>query len=209
MSNNKQSLKLSLTGIDYKIHLIVSTLGPERIKVGVDVSEYLATGLGSKSAGFYIATTIRELVNAVRVCRELKVPYLIIGTGSKVALSKDGFLGMVIKNRSDNLKVAGVKGKVSRGGIGIEEALIEADSGVSLRRLAEFGDSQKLTGFEGLQVSPGTIGGSLLINDLLISKCHQVEIMDRKGEVKKKNIGELKSEEVILTVIFKLKSKDL
>lgn len=195
--------------MDDKIRLIVSTLGPFRVKVNIDVSEYLATGLGSKAAGFYIATTTRELVNAIKVCRELKVPYLIIGTGSKVALSKDGFLGLLIKNRSDNLKVAGVRGKVSRGGIGIEEALIEADSGVSLKRMAEFGESQKLTGFEGLRASLGTIGGSLLVNDLLISRCHQVEVLDGGGEVKKKNIGELKREEVILTVIFKLKSKNI
>ena len=136
-----------------KIDLLKSELGGERVKSDINISEHLITKFTGKALGFYIATTTRELIKAITSCRLLKLKFFLIGSGSKVAISKDGFLGLVIKNRADNLKISAIKGKVGRGGIGIEEAFVEADSGVSLDGLSEYASKQNLTGFEGLKKS--------------------------------------------------------
>ncbi len=193
--------------MEEKIKLLKAELGDNRIKVDVDITEYLETKLGGKSAVFYMATTTQELIKAVELCQELKIAYLIIGSGSKVAISDSGFSGLIIKNRSDNVKIYGIKGKVSRDGIGVEEAMIEADSGVSLKRLSEFAESQNLGGFEGLKDSIGTVGGSLILNNILLSKCHQVKVLPNNGNLISVSHLQVHKNQVIVSVVFKLKAK--
>lgn len=185
--------------------LLESILGDNRIKYNVDLSEHLKAG-GSAEA-FFIATDIRELIKAVEVCRELKIGFLVIGQGTKVAVAEGGFRGLVIKNRSDNLKVFGIKGKVSKDGIGVEEALIEADSGVSLIRLSEFANLQGLGGLEELMRCVGTVGGSIYINQPIRKKCTQIKVLNRVGGIVEKDIFELDRMDLIISAIFKLKSK--
>lgn len=191
------------------IKLLVMNLGDERVKLNVDLSDYMETKLGALSRAFYIATTTRELLRAIQLCKDLKIKYLIMGTGSKMAISEKGFEGLVIKNRSDNLKIFGIKGKISRAGIGIEEAFLEADSGTSLKKLAEFARQQGLGGFEDLEFTPGTVGGSLNVLLTLQEKAHQVKVLSDKGVTKTKQVQEMSREDIILSVIFKLKAKQL
>ncbi|MBI4036985.1 FAD-binding protein [Candidatus Daviesbacteria bacterium] len=193
--------------MDDKISLLISQLGDNRIKCDSDISEHLQTGLGGKVPAFYIATTTAELIKSIKLCRELKLEFLIFGSGSKMAIADLGVKGLVIRNRSDNLKIFGVKGKVSRLGLGIEEAFLEADSGVSLIKLAEFASDQGLGGLEGLRSTPGTVGGSLYINPLLKEKVNQVKILAPSNTIKQKSYFDLKREDIILSVVFKLKAK--
>lgn len=189
-----------------RIKLLVRTLGDERVKLNIDLTGHLETKLGSKVSAFYIATTTRELIRAVQLCRELKINYLIIGTGSKTALSENGFEGVVIKNRSDGLKIFGIKGKVSRSGIGIEEAFLEADSGNSLVRVSEYAKNQGLEGLEGLG-GLGTIGGSVHVLLVLREKINQVKVLNKSGKVFEKQIKEVSREDVVLSVAFLLKAR--
>ncbi|KKS64698.1 hypothetical protein A3A14_04445 [Candidatus Daviesbacteria bacterium RIFCSPLOWO2_01_FULL_43_38] len=187
------------------VKLLVRDLGDERVKQNIDLSEHMETGLGGLARAFYIATTKRELIRVVQLCKELKIKYLIMGTGSKMALSEQGFEGLVIKNRSDSVKIFGIKGKVSRAGIGIEEAFLEADSGTSIVRLCEYAQSQGLGlgGLEGL----GTIGGSIHVLPVLREKIHQVKVITKSGTIKEKNLREITREDIVLSVVFLLKAK--
>lgn len=193
--------------MDDKLKLLISQLGDNRIKQDCDISEHLQTGLGAKVPAFYIATTTAELTRAIKLCRELRLEFLIFGSGSKMAIADLGVKGLVIRNRSDNLKIFGVKGKVSRLGLGIEEAFLEADSGVSLVRLVEFASDQGLGGMEILRSTPGTVGGSLYINPILKEKVNQIKILATNNTIKEKSYIDLKREDIILSVVFKLKAK--
>lgn len=157
---------------------------------------------------FYIATTARELIRVIELARELKIKFLIIGTGSKIALAKENSDLLAIKNRSDNLRIFGIKGKVSREGLGIEEAFIEAESGASLQSLAEYVYSQKLTGLEDLKSSIGTVGGNFFINPTIREKASAVKILDPRGDVKEiKEVRDVGKDDVILAVVFKLRAR--
>lgn len=189
------------------LKLLIQSLGPDRVKENIDISEHIQSGHGGRARAFYIATTLRELIKAVGLCRELKIDYLIIGSGSKIGLA-EGFLGLVIKNRSDALKIFGIKGKVSRSGLGIEEALIEAESGTSLNKLCEYSLKQGLGGFETLKGIPGTLGGSLRINQILGEKAQQVKTLGIDDEIDTKTLSQVTSKDVILSAVFKLKAKN-
>lgn len=192
-----------------KIKLLKAELGENRVKENVDISEYLETKLDGIATAFYLATTNRELVWVIELCQELKIKYLLIGAGSKIAINDEDLSGLVIKNRSDALKIYGVKGRVSREGIGIEEALLEADSGVSLKRLAEYASGQKLGGFEVLKDIMGTVGGSILMNEVLLDKCFQVKVLPDDGEITTLAPFQIHKNDVVLSAVFKLKAKKI
>lgn len=193
--------------MEERIKLLISELGELRVRRDVDVSEYLLTNLGGLAEAFYIATTSRELVKAIEICRELKIDYFLIGSGSKVAISEKRVRGLVIKNRSDNIKISGVRGKVSDKGLGIEEAILEIDSGVSIQRLCDFADAQNLTGVEILRGIIGTIGGNLFINPALKRMVEQVRIITKIGASKIIKTADMVRLDVILSVIMKLRTK--
>lgn len=187
--------------------LLESVLGEGRIKKNIDISEYLQTKLGAVAAAFYIATATRELVKAVELCRQLRMDFLVIGSGSKMAISKKGVEGLVIKNRSDNVRIFGVKGKVSRNGIGVEEAMVEVDSGMSLEGLAKFVDKHGLGGLDGLEKTVGTVGGSLVVNPILREKAVQVKVLVSGDHELTKEPSAVRREDIILSVVLKLKAK--
>lgn len=192
--------------MDEKIKLLESELGINRVQKDIDVSQYLESGRGAKVSALYIATTTSELTRVIQLCRELKINFLLIGSGSKVWLSLNGFNGLVIKNRSDNLKISGVKGKISKAGIGIEEAMLEADSGVSIKKLIGFATYQKLGGLEFFASQTGTVGGNFFITPALKDKVVQIMIMTKDGAKKTKYSNEVDREDIILSIVLKLKS---
>lgn len=189
-----------------RLKILINYLGDIRVKTDIDVSDQLGSRQGGMVKAFYIATTTRELEKAIECCRELKLNYLIIGSGSKTLFPKKVFTGVVIKNRTSNLKIFGIKGKVSTSGIGIEEALIEADSGVSLERLAGFVKSQGLKGFEEFSAYPGTIGGTWYSHQDLRERTEKVKVLNVHGDIQSKDSADVARDDILLSVIFRLKS---
>lgn len=190
-----------------RLKLLISALGEDRVKQNTDISEHLHTRLGVAAEAFYIATSSRELVRVIKLCQELKIPYLVIGLGSKIALPALGTCGLIIKNRSDHAKIFGIKGKVSRDGLRLEEAIIEVGSGMSLTRLCQYAGTQGLGGLEDLDGVPGTIGGSIRINPVLQDKVSQVEVLNKDGELLPKEFSQIDPRDTILSATFKLKAK--
>lgn len=193
--------------MEEKIKLLGTQLGKNRLKLNIDLSEQLATVRGKIVDALYIATTNRELIKVVELCKELNLPFTIVGSGSKLVIPRGRVRGLVIKNRSDNLKIFGVKGKVTRGGIGVEEAYLEADSGTSLKKLAEFADQEHLTGLKGLRLELGTIGGSFFVSSVLRAKASRVKVLKGNFGLIIKQPMEVSRDEIIISVIFKLKSQ--
>lgn len=190
---------------DPHLKTLEEVLGKDRVHRDIDISEFLNTKLGAKVDAYYIATNLNELKEVVGLCWDLSINFLVIGTGSKVALSLQGFSGLVIKNAASNLKIAGIKGKISPKGLGVEEALLEAQSGATLSALAKFSIQQKLTGLETFGNIPGSVGGSIFYMPQLQAKCQTIKILEKIGESEISPV-ELKRDDLILSAIFKLKA---
>lgn len=195
--------------MEEKIKIITSQLGEVRVKRDVNLSDYLESKAVSEAGAIFIATSTQELIKAVNLCRELKFDYSLIGSGSKIMISNKKFEGLVIKNRSHNLKIFGVKGKVSRAGIGVREAFIEADSGVNLTDLSIFSINQGLGGFEDLSNTKGTVGGSILSNFILRENAASIKVLDKSGLEIVKDLNGITGKDVILKIIFHLKAKEV
>lgn len=193
--------------MDSRYKLIVDSFGKDRFKFNEPLKGYTASGVGGPAKLFFIAFTANELVKMIGMCRELKLPYFLFGTGSKIAISDLGFDGLVIKNRTKGIQTVSVKGKVTKFGIGVEEAIVEAESGVSIKRWIEYLDSQGLESLEFVSI-PGSIGGNLLISKFLQNRTKSIKVLDQESEIEQIGIESLSlREHVILSAIFKIKAK--
>jgi UDP-N-acetylmuramate dehydrogenase len=193
--------------MDNRIKLIVDSFGKDRFKFNELIESYTALKIGGPVKAFFIAFTEEELIKIITMCRQLGVTYFLFGTGSKIAISDTGFDGIVIKNRTKNIQTVSVKGKVTKFGIGVEEALVEAEGGVSMVKWIEFLNSQKLESAEFANM-PGSIGGNLFFSRFLQNRTKSIKVLDLASEVEKISVETLRPKNhIILSAVFKIKAK--
>lgn len=193
--------------MDNKLKLIADSLGSNLCKFNEPISDYSVLKVGGPADLFFVATNQNEIIKIVDLCRQLKIPILIMGTGSKMMISDSGFRGVVVKNRSRNMKITSIKGKVSKVGIGVDEVMIEVDSGVGILTFVEFLNHQGLESeeFRGLT---GSIGGNIFINKYLQDKAESVKVLNINSKIENISPRSLNLERhIILSVLFKIKAK--
>ena len=91
-----------------------------------------------------------ELRALVRFARSRELPYFILGRGSDLVISDAGIRGLVIYNRSQQLRFEGTRFIV--------------DSGLPMARAATVCRTEGLSGLEFGLAIPGTVGGAVWAN---------------------------------------------
>lgn len=119
----------------------------------------------------------KEQLSAVlKVCHKEEIPYYILGNGSNLLVSDEGYRGVIIQlyNQFAEIKVEGNH--------------IIAQSGALLAKIAAKALEYELTGFEFAHGIPGTLGGAVVMNagayggemkHVLVS----CEVMTPEGEI--------------------------
>ena len=101
--------------------------------------------------------SIEEACTLITDCEKKGDNYFILGNGSNLCVSDEGFRGTVI-DLSKNLTEI----NVSSGDDGVIQVVAQA--GVMLSRIGQLALSKELTGFEALSGIPGTVGGGVVMN---------------------------------------------
>jgi len=99
--------------------------------------------------------TRSELVEVVTTAHVRGIPWLVLGNGSNVLFSDEGFRGLVIKIRGST-PASGTLWHLEQ-----EDEFIRAGAGVSLPRLAWSAAAAGLSGLEFCTGIPGVVGGSI------------------------------------------------
>ena len=142
--------------------------------------------IGGPAAFYAVPSDIGRLKAVKQYCISNKIHHYLLGKGSNVLFSDDGFDGVVIELGS---RISDVKM--------LSETRIQAEAGISLAKLATFVAENSLTGFEFASGIPGTLGGAVTMNagayggeikDCLIS----ATVLDESGNVKILTNEELK-----------------
>jgi len=110
------------------------------------LSAHTTFKVGGSARYFFAAKSKEELLLAIKTADAAKVPYVVLGWGSNLLVSDDGYAGLVIKFTSDNFSVQG------------EE--IYAEAGVNLSRLVGAATQAGLSGLEFAAGIPGSAGGA-------------------------------------------------
>jgi UDP-N-acetylmuramate dehydrogenase len=126
----------------------------ERLQENVQMTNYTTTRVGGPVTGLISINSAREMEFALTNLWKLNVPYHILGSGSNLLISDSGYDGIVLHNRSHNVKV----------NTKIDPPLVIAESGASLGQVAQLASRRGVTGFEWANSIPGTVGGAVYGN---------------------------------------------
>lgn len=193
--------------MDNKFKLIVDSFGKDRFKFNEPLKNHTYSGFGGPAKVFFIAFTTRELIKIISMCRQLDLPFFLFGSGSKIMISDLGFDGLVIKNRTKRVQTLSVKGKVTKFGIGVEEAAIEAESGLSIKKWVEYLNAQNLESLEFMNL-PGTIGGNLFLSKFLQNRTKSIKVLDSESEIIEIAAENLiLRKHIIISAVFKIRAK--
>lgn len=162
------------------------------------LARYCTFHIGGNASYLVKVATVEELIQALRIITEEKIPYIILGGGTNVLIGDKGFRGVVIKNDTTRIKLAGMKGEIRKidKKHPVSVVCLEVDSGVGVNRLVRYTLDQGLTGLEAFLGQPGTIGGALFINahNMKMGKFFGDTIVSAKIFTKNGVIQEVKKE---------------
>ena len=121
------------------------------IQRNVGMKDHTTIGIGGPADYFYEPKSIGELVKILDLAKNNNIKTLVIGNGSNLLFSDEGFRGLIISTKG--LNSVQVKGN-----------MIIAEAGVSNRTISDLALENSLEGFEFAEGIPGSIGGGVFMN---------------------------------------------
>lgn len=131
---------------------VVDIVGEENVHTDEPMSRHTTFRIGGNADYFVKPGNADEVAAVIAVCREYSIPYFILGNGSNLLVSDDGYRGMII-NIMDNMDSVTVDGRI-----------ITAQAGAMLVRVSVMARDNALTGLEFASGIPGTVGGAVYMN---------------------------------------------
>ena len=139
--------------------------------------------IGGPAAVFISPGSEEELREVLNLLKEENIPWTILGNGSNLLVSDEGFKGAVI-SMSEGWAYSGVLREDEKAG----KTLIRAGAGELLSRTARLAMECSLTGMEFASGIPGTIGGALVMNagaygSEICNVLSRAKVMTTEGEI--------------------------
>lgn len=123
-----------------------------KILINEPLAKYSTFKIGGLADIYLEPANVDELLNLLKYLRSKDVDFIILGNGSNVLISDEGFRGAVI-NLEFGLNF-----------IRIEGECVVAGAGVKLARFVDFCVENGFKGVEMLAGIPGTLGGAIIMN---------------------------------------------
>lgn len=132
--------------------------------------------VGGAADYFVSPESAEEVQKIILLCKEAGIPYYILGNGSNLLVSDQGYRGVIIQIYKSMSEIS-VKGE-----------FVTAQAGALLSAIAAKAAGESLAGFEFASGIPGTIGGAAVMNagayggemkDVL----EQVTVLTKEGEL--------------------------
>lgn len=156
---------------------LVQIVGEDNVHVNELMKKHTTFRIGGEADFFVTPCDVLSVGKIVRVCRELNVPYYVMGNGSNLLVSDSGYRGVVIQ----------IYDKLNKITWQDEKAVVMA--GCLLSKFGNEAAARGLTGFEFGTGIPGTMGGAVAMNAGAyggeISDCIlRAGMMDGNGEIR-------------------------
>ncbi|MGB8454179.1 MAG: UDP-N-acetylmuramate dehydrogenase [Anaerocolumna sp.] len=162
-------------------------LNDKQIMIEEPLARHTTFEIGGPVQFLVLPESISQVAAAVKLCREENIPFYIMGNGSNLLVSDNGYQGTIIK-------LSQAFSKISIDG---ERYTIRAEAGVLLSKLANEIAGHSMTGFEFAAGIPGTLGGAVTMNagaydGEIKQTIMEAVVLDQEGNVLKLNKEELK-----------------
>jgi len=120
------------------------------VLTGVPLSRYTRFGIGGPADILAESESVDAFVTALTSARASGWPVMVIGGGTNLIVSDDGFRGVVLRYRASRLTADGTR--------------VSADAGAVLQDLVDFTVDRGLKGLETLAGIPGSVGAAVYGN---------------------------------------------
>lgn len=168
--------------------------GEQAVRLQEPMSAHTTFRIGGPADYFVEAGNESVLKELLLLCKETETPFFILGNGSNLLVSDEGYRGVMISLRGFD-EISFREGEGTEAG----KTIMTAGSGVLLSKAAMQAAERGLTGFEFAGGIPGTLGGAVTMNagayggeirDVILS----ARVMTKAGDV-----TELSTEELALS----------
>ena len=151
-------------------------LGNEKVRINEPMNRHTTFRIGGPADYFLLPSSSEEVKGILEICKEESLQYFILGNGSNLLVSDEGYRGVIIQLYRNY------------GGLTVEGTEIRAGAGVLLSQIAATARNESLTGFEFAGGLPGTLGGAVVMNagaygGELKDVLKEAVVMDREGNI--------------------------
>ena len=108
--------------------------------------------IGGEARYYVMPTSAEALKHTLEACREVGIPYYILGNGSNMLVSDAGYDGVIIQLFKNMNQIT------------IEGRTVTAQAGALLTKISHEAARESLAGLEFASGIPGTIGGAMVMN---------------------------------------------
>ncbi len=193
------------------IERIKALVGDSQVLINEELKKYTTFKVGGPCKALVIIKTEDLLIKVISLLKESKEDFFVIGNGSNLLISDEGFGGYVLKLEGDFLDIQS------------EGEEIVAGAGAILSKVCIYAKEKGLSGLEFAYGIPGTVGGAIVMNagaydgemSFVVSS---VKMLDETGVIKTFTNPEMefsyrnsilkRKEFVVLSVTYKLIKKD-
>lgn len=122
------------------------------LEMDVRLSQHTTFRIGGTVDFWVEITCVQGLQALLSFCRNNQIPFFVMGRGSNILASDDGFRGVILHLGNSFSEIA------------VSETMITCQAGAGLGAVARIAAEHSLSGMECLSGIPGTIGGALYMN---------------------------------------------
>ena len=108
--------------------------------------------IGGKADVFVSIINEHEILRLLELLRSRQIPFFILGNGSNILVSDEGYRGVIIEIGS------------AYSGVRMLDDIVIAKAGTTMAKLSHFAMENDLTGLEFASGIPGTVGGGIIMN---------------------------------------------
>lgn len=138
-------------------------ISDSQLSFNESMSKHTTFRTGGNADIFVVPKKIDDIVTIVNLCKEHKVDYFVIGKGSNLLVSDDGYHGVIIciYGTLDEVRIEEIS---SCEDARANSYRVTAGAGMMLSKFANILAKNELEGFEFASGIPGTLGGAVAMN---------------------------------------------
>ena len=164
--------------------ILKSTLEADSILENELMKKHTTFKIGGPAKYFVKPKTVNQIIDVIKLCNKYKVNYFILGNGSNLLVSDNGYNGVVIQINETNFSNFQVLKKNKR------NYILKVGGGMSMRTLSIEAGLLSLKGLEDIIDIPDTVGGGIIMNatfmrDGLSKSLASVKVITSNGTLMK------------------------
>lgn len=124
------------------------------LQQNISLANHTTFRIGGAAKYFTVVKNKEEFIKVLRMAKEKEIKFFIMGGGSNLLISDDGYDGLVIKVKGSGIKTIDDK----------EHRIMEVEAGIPLAKIISETIKDNYSGIEWGFGIPGTIGGAIFGN---------------------------------------------